>query len=86
MTKKALQTFSKEYLEYCKNLTPDQILEFLEQFKNVVSASKPSKSKLISMKVPEDLLNSFKLKAKSEGRPYQSVIKELMRDWLYPRS
>lgn len=48
---KALQTFSEEYLERFKDLTPEQILEFLEGFRKLHS-EKPSKSKLISMKVP----------------------------------
>jgi predicted DNA binding CopG/RHH family protein len=34
------------------------------------------------MKVPEPLLESFKFKAKMHGKPYQTLIKELMQHWL----
>lgn len=79
---KPLQTFSDEYLEYCRQLTPDQIVTFLDQFRYVAFAGHKSKSKLISIKVPEDLLQTFKMRARMEGRPYQAVIKGLMQDWL----
>ncbi|MES2504726.1 MAG: CopG family antitoxin [Myxococcota bacterium] len=82
MKERPLQYFSDEYIERAKDLTPAQIVEFLDQFREVMNAGQPSKSKLISMKVPENLLNAFKTKAKLEGRPYQSVIKQLMKAWL----
>lgn len=83
MNQKALQTFSDEYLEYCKRLSPDQIIAFLDQFREVAFAGqKKSPSKLISMKVSVPLLESFRFKAKSQGKCYQTVIKELMADWL----
>jgi predicted DNA binding CopG/RHH family protein len=53
----------------------------LESFRKLQSA-KPAKSKLISLKVPEDLLEAFKYKAKANGFRYQTQIKQLMRDWL----
>jgi predicted DNA binding CopG/RHH family protein len=34
------------------------------------------------MKVPEDLLEAFRTKARLQGRPYQSQIKALMATWL----
>ena len=40
------------------------------------------KSKLISLKVPEDLLNVFKTKAALTNTPYQTQIKVLMKEWL----
>jgi predicted DNA binding CopG/RHH family protein len=79
---KPLQYFSDEYLERCRELTPEQIVNFLEQFRHIAYAGQKSTSKLISLKVPEDLLEAFKFKASLEGRPYQSIIKELMREWL----
>lgn len=80
---KALQIFTDEYLDRCRGLTPDQIVNFLDQFRYVAHAGKrDKKSKLISIKVPDDLLEAFKMKARLQGRPYQSVIKELMRRWL----
>ncbi|MEI6806089.1 MAG: CopG family antitoxin [Myxococcaceae bacterium] len=79
MTTKALQMFSNEYLEYAKQLTPRQIVDFLEDFRQIAAAGQPQKSKLISMKVPQNLLDAFKIQAKLAGRPYQSLIKDLMR-------
>jgi len=34
------------------------------------------------MKVPEPLLDAFKLRCRTEGARYQTKIKDLMRDWL----
>lgn len=77
-----VQYFTDEYLQYCRNLSPDQIVEFLEQFREVAQAGLRSPSKLISIKVPENLLSAFKFKAQARGQPYQAVIKNLMRQWL----
>lgn len=33
--KKSVQYFTKEYIEHCKKLSPDQILEFLESYRNL---------------------------------------------------
>jgi predicted DNA binding CopG/RHH family protein len=82
MWEKPLQVFSDEYLEYCKQLSSEQIVTFLEQFRTIAGAGQQGESKLISMKVPVDLLEAFKFKAAASGRPYQTIIKELMRRWL----
>jgi predicted DNA binding CopG/RHH family protein len=82
MKQKTLQTFSDEYLEYCRRLSPDQIITFLDQFRRVAFVGQKTKSKLISMKVAIPLLESFRFKAESLGKCYQTVIKELMSDWL----
>lgn len=79
--KKGLQMFNKEYLERCKGATPDQILEFIENYKNLV-LQVPEKCQLMSMKVEPSLLKAFKYKAQLEGMPYQTLIKRLMREWL----
>jgi predicted DNA binding CopG/RHH family protein len=62
------------------DVTP--IVEFLESFREMVDPRAQSKSKLISMKVPEPLLAAFKFKSRSHGVPYQSMIKKLMMEWL----
>ncbi len=79
---KTVQYFTDEYLEQCRKMKPEQVLRFLEDFRELQKLRKPVKSKLISLKIPEDLLESFKAKADCTGRPYQTLIKELMRDWL----
>jgi predicted DNA binding CopG/RHH family protein len=77
-----IQYFSKEYLEQCRKMTSGQILSFLEDFRTLHAAvAAPSKSRLISLKVPEPLLASFKVKAQLSGVPYQTQIKLLMKDW-----
>ena len=78
---KAVQTFSDEYLENCRQLRPDEILRFLEDFRLLHSAT-PSQSKLISMKVPMDLLSTFRAKCELSGVRYQTQIKQLMLRWL----
>ena len=78
---KAVQRFSDEYLDRCRDMTPDQILQFLEDFRRL-HGSEPIRSKLIIMKVPTDLLGSFKSKAALAGTPYQTQIKVLMKAWV----
>ena len=81
---KAVQYFSDEYLAQCRAMSPDQVLRFLDDFRRLHGAP-AAPSKLISMKVPEDLLAAFKAQAKLEGVPYQSQIKALMKEWLQGR-
>ena len=57
---KATQYFSDEYLDRCRDMTPDQVIRFLDDFRQL-HGSRPAPSKLISMKVPEDLLNAFNI-------------------------
>ena len=76
-----VQYFSKEYLEQCRSMTPEQIVRFLDDFRKLNSNAAPAKSRLISMKVPEPLLDAFKTKARLSGVPYQTQIKRLMTDW-----
>lgn len=78
---KALQTFSDEYLERCKDLSIEEKLDFIENFR-LMHSELNAPSKLISLKVPEPLLNSFKQKTKLEGVAYQTKIKELMKAWI----
>ena len=82
---KATQSFSSEYLDQCKKMTPDQIIKFIEDFRNLYSMQKRRcKTKLISIKIPEDLLQAFKFKAASINVQYQTQIKLLMNNWLKP--
>ncbi len=77
-----VQHFSQEYLEHCRAMKPDQIIRFIEDFRALHTRSRPARSRLISMKVPEDLLDAFRAKAALRGVKYQTQIKRLMRDWL----
>jgi predicted DNA binding CopG/RHH family protein len=79
---KPVQHFSDEYLAQCRQMTPDQVIRFLDDFRQLHGAEQRSRSKLISLKVPENLLNAFKAKAQLEGMRYQTQIKQLMADWV----
>ncbi len=81
---KTLQKFSDEYLEQCRGASSKQILEFLESFRllQANAVRQKPKSKLISLKVQEDLLAAFRAKCEVEGLRYQTQIKVLMKHWL----
>ena len=79
--KKTIQYFTKEYLKRCEGMTPEQIIEFLENYRKLFSTI-PEKSQLISLKIEPRLLKAFKRKAELEGTPYQTQIKKLMKEWL----
>lgn len=70
---------------YIKELSTDMILQRFEnlRFYHKLDAKREmGKSKLISMKIQEPLLDAFKQKAEFIGIPYQTQIKVLMKDWL----
>lgn len=80
-----VQFFSDEYLEQCRQMKPADILRFLDEFRRLHAAPR-RKSRLISLKVPEELLEAFKAKARLHDVPYQTQIKRLMTEWLVGRS
>jgi predicted DNA binding CopG/RHH family protein len=77
---KPVQYFSDAYLERCRSASTENILEYLENFR--LMQVQPAKSKLISMKIPEPLLDNFRRKCEAEGVRYQTQIKKLMQAWL----
>lgn len=76
-----LQRFSDAYLERCRELSPEDIVRFLDDFRRLHGAA-TTRSRLISLKVPEPLLAAFKTKARLHKVPYQTQIKNVMRAWL----
>ena len=80
-TIRPVQYFSTEYLERCRSLKPIEILQFLESFR-LLHGRGSARSRLISLKVPEDLLAHFRRRCALEGVPYQTRIKQLMQEWL----
>ncbi|NND83136.1 MAG: hypothetical protein HKN50_11975 [Gammaproteobacteria bacterium] len=62
-------------------MSTEEIARFLDDYRRIHGQVKV-KSKLISLKVPEDLLAAFKFQARLENMPYQTKIKALMRDYL----
>ena len=81
---RGLQYFSDEYLARCREMRPEEILDFLESFRTL--RDQPSKSRLISMKVPENLPDAFKRRCSLNNVPYQRQIKSLMKQWLLENS
>ncbi len=77
---KPVQYFSDEYLEQCKSFSTEAILEYLENFR--LMQQPKDKTRLISIKVPESLLEVFKAKSGLHQIKYQTQIKKLMLDWV----
>ena len=75
-----VQYFNDAYLDQYRSATPEQILDYLESFR--LMQAQPAKSKLISMKIPETLLDNFRRRCELEGVRYQTQIKRLMQVWL----
>lgn len=80
--KKTVQFLTPEYLEECKKMTPLQIAQFLEDFRQLQALNTKDESILISLKVPASLLGAFKTKSQLERVKYQTQIKTLMKKWL----
>lgn len=80
---KPVQYFSDEYLEQCKSFSTGAILEYLDNFRLMQQPS--DKPRLISIKIPESLLASFRAKAELHNTKYQTQIKKLMSDWVNNR-
>jgi len=77
---KTVQYFTDEYLAQSKSFTTESVLEFLENFRLLQEPEE--RSKLISMKIPVPLLNSFRSKCELSGVKYQTQIKQLMIKWI----
>ncbi len=78
---KTVQVFSDEYLENCRNLSADDIVKFLDDFRRLHGGEK-TPSKQISIRTPELLLETFKFKCELSGVRYQTQIKTLMHEWV----
>ena len=61
-----VQRFSDEYLQRCRELSTVDIVRFLDDFKRI-HGNRQSRSRLISLKVPEPLLAAFRTKARLGG-------------------
>ena len=62
-------------------LSPKDTLEFLDQFQKLM-LGQDSETKLISIRVPENVLHLFRRQAEAQGMKYQSQIVRLMREWV----
>ena len=61
-----------------RSVSPEEGVEFLESFR-ILMSEKDEPTKLISIRIPENILNLLKTKAKLDGKKYQSLIIELLR-------
>lgn len=82
--RRPVQYFSDEAIERSRDVSPLEIIRFLESFRNLHLSSNamPGESKLISIKIPVPLLEAFKARSGAMGVPYQTQIKTLMKKWL----
>lgn len=72
---------NKKNISKKSEITPEQALNFLEDFRQI-SAGVDESTKLISIRVPENILRLLKVRAKSEGKKYQSLMIEYIRSGL----
>jgi len=82
---KHVQRFSDEQLAYGRTLKPEQVLRFLEDFRELHGARAgmdARSSTLISLRVPDGLLRLFRNRAAALGVPYQTQIKRVMEEWV----
>lgn len=78
---KPVQYLTKEYLERCSKLTPDQIIEFLENYRTLMWQAKEN-TETVDLHVEPSLLRAFMQKARENGLDYREQIKELMKEWI----
>lgn len=79
--KKTLQIHSEERIREDKVVTVEQALQFLHEFQMLHQGDEGPR-KLISIRVPERLLELFRAKAERHGKRYQTEIIRLMRESL----
>lgn len=78
---KLVQKASTERIGLDRHVTPEQALQFIEEFQLLMNGHEGER-KLISLRVPERLLEQFRTKAERQGSRYQTRIIELMRRWI----
>jgi predicted DNA binding CopG/RHH family protein len=81
MKTKPLHIFTPERLQADQNLSATQIAEFLDDFAKI-HFSANEKRKLISIRMPESLLNTLKHLSRKNGKPYQTQIIDILKDWV----
>lgn len=64
-----------------EDISPEEALLFIDSFQKMI-ADKDEPTKLISLRVPANILAALKVKAKAEGKKYQSMIIEMIRKGL----
>lgn len=62
-------------------ISPTEAAQFLESFR-LMLADKDQATQMISLRIPQNILASYKTLAKSQGKKYQSLLNEALRDYL----
>ena len=65
-------------------ITPEQALDFLESFREM-QAGKDEPTRMISIRVPGNVLRAYKIAAQAENRSYQSMMNQALREYLRNR-
>lgn len=81
-TPKPLQLAKREQIIAPNIEDVTEVMNFIENDKRKLDPRAKKPSKLISIKIPEPLLEAFRYKAEREKTPYQTKIKELMMEYL----
>lgn len=61
-----------------ERVSPAEALQFLESMRQMAE-DKDKPTKLISLRIPENILSAVKTKAKLENKKYQSLIVQYIR-------
>lgn len=78
---RTLQVHTKNRLQEGQKLKKEEIVQFIDDFQKVMTGDE-GKRKLISLRVPEKLLELFKKKSEIQSTPYQTQLVRLMREWV----
>jgi predicted DNA binding CopG/RHH family protein len=85
-----IRRFSKEYLERSQRMSPLEILEFLENYRDLYAEAQEEQTKAqneeneeeeIRIRLPKKLLSVFRTQAYLAGVTEQAQIQRLIRDW-----
>lgn len=62
-------------------ITPDEAVQFIEDMR-LLRANQDEPTIAISVRIPGNILRSLKLRAKADGKKYQSLIVQYLRRGL----
>lgn len=63
------------------SISPEEAVEFIESFQAMIH-DKDEATVAISVRVPANILRTLKTAAKSQGKKYQSLLVEYLREGL----
>ena len=65
-------------LKKSETISPEEAIRFLEDIR-IMASEIDEPTVAISLRVPENILRAIKLKAKADGKKYQSLMVEYLR-------